>query len=97
MTRILPTRNDYGVVSDISRAGNKLLGDRTGRTITQRTQDGMYNLTNGLIDPSGEGMHAVMLAGVGGLASKSRMGVIIGILALVVVLFCWIAGQDDRF
>lgn len=57
----------------------------------------MYNLTNGLIDPSGEGMHAVMLAGVGGLASKSRMGVIIGILALVVVLFCWIAGQDDRF
>lgn len=97
MTRILPTRQDYGIVSDISRAGNELLGDHTGRTITQRTQDGMYNLTNGAMDPSGVGMHAVMLTGIGGLASKSRAGIVLGILALLVVFVCWLAGRDDRF
>jgi len=96
MTRTLPTRLDYGLVNEISRAGNELLGDRTGRTITQRTQDGMYNLTNGLFDPSGETMHGVMLSAFGGLVSKNKGAVALGIVCAIIVLLCWLAGKDDR-
>lgn len=95
MTRIQETQFDYGVLNDMSRDFNNMLGDRTGRTTTQRMQDGMYNLTNGRVDPSGGEMHALMLASAACLASRNKALTILGIIGTATVIASWFAGKED--
>lgn len=87
---------DYGGLDEISRAANRLLGDRTGRTVTQRTQDGVAKLTDGAVQPSGFATHAVMGFGVGLVTSKNRTVQVIGIFLLVLILIAWAAGASTR-
>lgn len=96
MNTVRQTRNDYGVLNDVSRGLNHMLGDRTGRTITQRTQDGVANMTNGQVAPSGLAIHFVMGLGVGMATSKNKTLHYIGIALLILILAAWIAGSAAR-
>ena len=95
MTRIQETQYDYGVLNDLSRSFNAALGDRTGRTTTQRTQDGMYNLTKGRVDPTGGEMHALMIGSAACLASRNKALTVVGLIGLAAVVASWLAGEED--
>jgi len=79
----------------MSRAFNATLGDNTGRTTTQRTQDGMYNLTNGKVDPTGGEMHALMIGSAACLASGNKALKVAGVIGLAAVVASWFAGEED--
>lgn len=90
-----PTKVDYNGIDEISRNLNRLFGDLTGRTVTQRTQDGIYRITNGQWDPSGEITHTIMAATVAGLASRSNTGVLLGLAGLFFLAAAWREGQHE--
>lgn len=90
------TQYDYGVLNDVSRGLNQLLGDRTGRTVTQRTQDGFANLTNGNITPSGVVVHGLMGFGVGLATSRNKTVHYIGLFLVGLIVLAWIMGAVIR-
>lgn len=87
------TRVDYAGLDEISRQMNRLLGDRTGRTVTQRTQQGMYNMTDGQLDLSGGQTHAVMGATLACLASRNQALMVVGVVGLVFLIVSWASGE----
>ncbi|MCW5898695.1 MAG: hypothetical protein KIT10_05440 [Flavobacteriales bacterium] len=90
-----PTKVDYNGIDEISRNLNRLLGDLTGRTVTQRTQDGIYRITNGQWDPSGEITHTIMAATLAGLVSRSNTGVLLGLAGLFFLAAAWREGAHE--
>jgi hypothetical protein len=96
MNTVRRTEFDYGGLDQISRAANMLLGDRTGRTITQRTQDGFVQMTDGSWRATGFEVHAIMGLGVGLATSKNRTVQYIGLFLLLVIGLAWFAGASAR-
>jgi len=90
-----PTKVDYNGLDEISRNLNWLFGDTTGRTVTQRTQDGIFRITNGSWDPSGEVTHAIMGATLAGLASKNSTSVLLGLAGLLFLAAAWQEGAHE--
>jgi hypothetical protein len=92
MTYAQPTQYDYNGLDDVSRFLNWVLLDRTGRTITQRTQDGFAALSDGKWRWSGFIVHAIMIVGVLLAFSKHKAVRWIGIALLVLIGIAWLFG-----
>lgn len=86
------TKNDYGVLTEFSKEVNYILGDRSGRTVSRRTADGIksgFNLPH-MSDEQAEGIaHGAMIASVGLLKSKNDGAQACGMLLLVGLLACY--------
>lgn len=87
------TRVDYGGLEEVSRKLNRMLGDRTGRTVTQRTQDGLAAMTNGRLDLDGCETHALMLATAACLASRNKALTLLGLGGLAFLTAGWLHGE----
>ncbi len=96
MTYAKPTQYDYNGVDDISRFLNWVLLDRTGRTITQRTQDGFAVLSNGKWKTSGFIVHLIMFFGVMMAFSKNKVVRWIGLGLLLLIALAWLSGSMFR-
>lgn len=85
----------YEVLTQLSRDINHSLGDRTGRTVTMRTGDGIHNWSNGRFDPSGEETHLLMGLSAALLLSGNRMGQVVGGLGVLALAIAWHAGKEE--
>lgn len=85
--------NAYSVRTEISRAGNRILGDRTGRTITQTTIDGVSRLTKGRFTPSGKLTHLSMFGAVVAISSKNKTIKAVGFVMGGVLLLSYLFGR----
>lgn len=92
MTDIL--KYAYNSGTELSREGNYILGDRTGRTITRTTMDGVSVISNGAINPSGELVHAAMISTAILLFSKKKEFLFIGLMILLLLLIFYFAGRE---
>jgi hypothetical protein len=80
-----PSNNErnLGLLTDVSRAANSLLGDNTGRTISLRTAQGFkntFNLHNLSDDEAMDIVHLAMLGGGLMLNSKNPNAKLFGSL-----------------
>lgn len=96
MTYTRPTRYDYNGLDHLSRVANWILGDRTGRTITQRTQDGFLEMTDRRWNASGFEVHLLMGLGIGLSTSKNKVVHYMGIGLLLLIGLAWLLGTAFR-
>jgi len=91
MVKIYSELHDGG--TELSRLGNHILGDRTGRTITKTTMEGVENITNGKFMPSGEVTHAAMIAGGAAIFSKNKAARTFGLITWGIIGLAYLAGR----
>lgn len=83
----------YSYGTELSKTGNKLLGDDTGRTITRTTRDGVTQITKGAFIPTGELTHAFMISSGLALCSKNKDVKAIGGGLLALLVFSYLIGR----
>jgi hypothetical protein len=71
----------------------RFLFDKTGRSITSTIMDGSSTLTNGRFKLSGDGAHAIMIAGTVCLFSKNKNLKMIGGITWLLLALTYIAGR----
>lgn len=86
-------KNVQSAGTELSRIGNRFLGDKTGRTITRTTMDGVYRITNGKFMPSGELTHATMIGTGIALRSKNKVVKAVGYISLATLIVSYFAGR----
>lgn len=84
----------YTSGTDLSKAGNRLLGDRTGRTITRTHMDGLAILSDGIFKPSGEIVHLFMVFAIIGLLSRNRTILDSTFFVIFLLLITYFAGRE---
>ncbi len=95
LEQLQPPLSPYDKLTDVSRAINRILGDDTGRSVTVRVGDGVFNATNGQIDLTGEETHAIMGLGLGMLVSRNRDLQVVGSCIAFGLVLAWHAGKRE--
>jgi len=80
--------------TELSRDGNRILGDKTGRTITRTTMDGASVITKGEFKPSGELVHTFMITTAVLIFSKRRELLIFGLFISLLLVVFYISGRE---
>ena len=78
----------HSAATELSKAGNRLLGDKTGRTITKTTMEG-----SGSLNLNGYQAHTLMFIALGGMISKNKTLRMLGVIVLVALVFMYLAGR----
>ncbi len=95
--KIEPAHRNYGALTDLSKAANELLGDKSGRTVSMRTAHGfknVFNLNDEMTDNTAEDIvHAGMLASVALLSSKNDGAKIGGLFLALSLAACYQNGK----
>jgi hypothetical protein len=88
----LKSERDYGVLSDVSKTLNHVLGDRSGRSISLRTAHGLkqsLGLENMHEDTAEDIVHAGMLATLALLKSDNDGANACGLFLLLGLVACY--------
>ncbi len=90
------SRNEYGVLTDLSKSLNMLFGDGSGRTVSRRTVHGFkraFNI-NDLSDENAEHIiHSAMISTGLLLTSKKSNFNLLGLLLLIGLVACYQNGK----
>jgi len=86
---------DYGVLSDLSKSTNYLLGDKSGRSVSMRTAHGLKNtLAPNISDNAAEDIvHIGMIASGGLVFCKNDNAKLLGCLLLLLLILSYQAGR----
>lgn len=87
---------NYGVLTDVSKVGNEILGDTSGRSISMRTAHGMKRMFNQhlMSDNDAEDLtHAIMATTGFLLASKKENLKVAGVFLLFGILAMYFNGK----
>lgn len=88
-------RPNYGALTDFSKALNNLLGDQTGRTISNRTAQGFRNVFNTNQLDEGDAEHIVHIGMVTAgtlIRSNDEFQQTTGFLLSLTLFICYQAG-----
>lgn len=91
----LVSERDYGILSDISKALNKTLGDSSGRSISMRTAQGFKNtfkLDNMHEDTAEDIVHGSMIATAVLINSEDEGKKLLGLLLGLGLAYCYQKG-----
>lgn len=90
----LKSERDYGILSDASKTLNYALGDRTGRSISIRTAQGLkkaFNLSDMHEDTAEDIVHIGMVATAALVKSKNENAKFFGILLGLGLTACYLS------
>ncbi len=94
----LPQRSNYGSLTELSRSLNESLGDRSGRTISYRTAQGVIRIlnANGVSENTAEDLaHIGMFATALLLKSRYKKERRNGQWLLLSLFICYHAGRNE--
>ena len=86
---------DYGILTDWSKTGNKILGDETGRTISRRTGHGFKKLLAPEIDDktAEDIVHLLMFSTLILFLMKNKKTFTFGMILLIVLIIFYQIGK----
>lgn len=87
---------NYGVLTDVSKGWNIILGDKSGRTVSRRTAHGFKNafkLQNMEDDDAELIVHGAMVASGALISAKSDGAKAAGLLLLLGLFACYQEGK----
>jgi hypothetical protein len=95
MTRTVAKRN-YGVLTEMSKSLNELLGDNSGRSVSRRTTQGFkkaFDIKNIDDEDAEDIVHTAMISTGLLLASKNDNSKVFGALLLAGLIACYHIGK----
>ncbi len=97
MNKLESKRRNYGVLTDLSKSANVVLGDKSGRTVSMRTANGLQRTVNtGMSENLAEDIaHIGMVASGVLLFSKNKQSRMSGLISLFFLFVCYQAGKDN--
>jgi hypothetical protein len=97
-TNTKQNKRDFGKFTEISRELNQMFGDKSGRTISRRTAQGLktaLKLHNMEEDAAEDLVHGLMTLTPVLLSSKNDTATAIGVVLLAGLFGCYQNGKDN--